>query len=73
MRRGLLNPVRHDWPFAAQSFAAALPWLAGRLGTPGVSRIPLPGLGPEAVSSAPTASAMGPLRTGGLPPTQRTR
>lgn len=35
---------RHDWPFAAQAFATALPWLAGRLGTPGVPVIPLPGL-----------------------------
>ena len=34
---------RHDWPFAAEAFSAALPWLAGRLGTPGVPSIPLPG------------------------------
>ncbi|MBV9516211.1 MAG: esterase family protein, partial [Mycobacteriaceae bacterium] len=25
---------RHDWPFAATAFAAALPWLATHLGTP---------------------------------------
>ena len=37
------QPGKHDWPFAEQVFAAALPWLAGRLGTPGVPRIPLPG------------------------------
>jgi hypothetical protein len=37
---------RHDWPFAAQAFATALPWLAGRLGTLGVVRTPLPGLAP---------------------------
>jgi hypothetical protein len=70
------QPGRHDWPFAAQAFAKALPWLAGRLGTPGVPRIPLPGLSSEAVSSAPTASAMGPPHTPGtspLPATQRTR
>lgn len=33
---------KHDWPFAARAFAAALPWLAGQIGTPGVPRIPLP-------------------------------
>lgn len=37
------QPGKHDWPFADQAFATALPWLAGRLGTPGVPRIPLPG------------------------------
>ena len=34
---------KHDWPFAVDTFAASLPWLAGQLGTPGVPRIPLPG------------------------------
>jgi S-formylglutathione hydrolase FrmB len=34
---------KHDWPFATDTFAASLPWLAGQLGTPGVPRIPLPG------------------------------
>ena len=48
---------RHDWPFAAQAFADALPWLAGRLGTPGVPRVPLPGLKPELVSPTRTVSA----------------
>lgn len=43
----------HDWPFAAQAFAAALPWLAGHLHTPGVPRIPLPGL--QAAPDVPTA------------------
>jgi S-formylglutathione hydrolase FrmB len=33
---------KHDWPFADRVFAAALPWLAGQLGTPGIARIPLP-------------------------------
>lgn len=28
------QPGRHDWPFADRAFAAALPWLAGALGTP---------------------------------------
>ncbi len=41
------QPGKHDWPFAANAFAAALPWLAGRLGTPDVSRVPLPGLAPS--------------------------
>jgi S-formylglutathione hydrolase FrmB len=36
------QPGKHDWPFADRAFAAALPWLAGRLGTPGVRRIALP-------------------------------
>lgn len=33
----------HDYASAAAGFATALPWLAGRLGTPGVPAIPLPG------------------------------
>jgi S-formylglutathione hydrolase FrmB len=33
----------HDYRSAAAGFAAALPWLAGRLATPGVPTIPLPG------------------------------
>ncbi|WP_062889957.1 alpha/beta hydrolase [Mycobacterium avium] len=33
----------HDWPTAGTAFATALPWLAGQLGTPGASRISLPG------------------------------
>jgi S-formylglutathione hydrolase FrmB len=36
-------PGTHDWEFAAQAFASALPWLAGQIGTPGVANIPLPG------------------------------
>jgi S-formylglutathione hydrolase FrmB len=36
------QPGKHDWPFAAQAFAASLPWLAGMLGTPGVQPVPLP-------------------------------
>jgi S-formylglutathione hydrolase FrmB len=61
----MTQPGRHDWPFAAQAFAATLPWLAGQLGTPGVPRLPLPGLTPEAVSSPrpsvarPSAQAAG--------------
>ncbi|TDK95861.1 esterase family protein [Mycobacterium paragordonae] len=48
------QPGKHDWPFADQVFATALPWLAGRLGTPGVPRIPLPG---TAAPPAPTPPA----------------
>ncbi|HUL99078.1 MAG TPA: alpha/beta hydrolase-fold protein [Mycobacterium sp.] len=33
---------KHDWPFAARAFAAALPWLAGQLETPGVPQVPFP-------------------------------
>ncbi|WP_208619965.1 alpha/beta hydrolase [Mycobacterium marseillense] len=45
------QPGRHDWPFADRVFATALPWLAGALGTPGISRTPLP------APSAPGAGA----------------
>ncbi|BBZ44395.1 alpha/beta hydrolase-fold protein [Mycobacterium parmense] len=45
------QPGKHDWPFADRAFAAALPWLAGRLGTPDVARTALP------AASAPTAAA----------------
>jgi len=37
------QPGRHDWPFAAKTLAAALPWLAGQLNTPGVPEVDLPG------------------------------
>jgi S-formylglutathione hydrolase FrmB len=33
----------HDFDSAAKAFSAALPWLAGRLGTPDVPRLALPG------------------------------
>jgi S-formylglutathione hydrolase FrmB len=49
------QPGRHDWLYAAQAFATALPWLAGRLGTPGVPQVTLPGLAPEAVSPVKAA------------------
>jgi S-formylglutathione hydrolase FrmB len=39
------QPGRHDWPFASDAFAVALPWLAGQIGTPGVPRIALPSTG----------------------------
>jgi S-formylglutathione hydrolase FrmB len=37
------QPGKHDWPFAAHAFSTALPWIAGKVGTPGVPVIPLPG------------------------------
>jgi S-formylglutathione hydrolase FrmB len=37
------QPGRHDWPFADRAFAAALPWLAGQIGTPGIPVQGLPG------------------------------
>ena len=36
------QPGKHDWPFAAQAFAASLPWLAATLGTPGTEPVALP-------------------------------
>ncbi len=36
------QPGKHDWPFAAQAFGAALPWLASALGTPAVEAVQLP-------------------------------
>lgn len=37
------QPGKHDWPFAADVFATALPWLAGKIGTPGAAPMKLPG------------------------------
>ncbi len=51
------SPGKHDWPFATDVFTAALPWLAGQLGTPGVPRIPLPeASAPVNPSTLPLAS-----------------
>lgn len=44
------RPGKHDWPYAAQAFTAALPWLAGQVGTPGVPWLPLPGATAPAVT-----------------------
>jgi S-formylglutathione hydrolase FrmB len=35
-------PGKHDWPSAASAFEATLPWLAGRLHTPGVPEVAMP-------------------------------
>jgi S-formylglutathione hydrolase FrmB len=51
------QPGKHDWPFASNAFTAALPWLAGRLGTPGVPRIALPDAPPSAWPAAPAPHA----------------
>jgi S-formylglutathione hydrolase FrmB len=53
------QPGKHDWPFASTAFTAALPWLAGRLGTPGVPRIALPSAPPSASPAAPHAEPVG--------------
>ena len=50
-------PGKHDWPFAGQAFAAALPWLAGQLGTPEVRQVPFPRPVAAAVPSARTGPA----------------
>jgi S-formylglutathione hydrolase FrmB len=36
------QPGKHDWPYASNAFAAALPWLAGQIHTPGIAPVPLP-------------------------------
>ncbi|HUH71555.1 MAG TPA: alpha/beta hydrolase-fold protein [Mycobacterium sp.] len=53
----LPQPGRHDWPFADRAFAAALPWLAGQLGTPGVPWIPLPGNSPPTALTGAVVTA----------------
>jgi S-formylglutathione hydrolase FrmB len=37
------DPGNHDFQHAVRIFGSALPWLAGKLGTPGVPSVPLPG------------------------------
>ena len=37
------DPGNHDFQHAVHIFASALPWLAAKLGTPGVPLVPLPG------------------------------
>ncbi len=51
------QPGHHDWPFASRAFAAALPWLAGRLGTPEVPRIALPSSAAHPAVPAPAPRA----------------
>lgn len=40
------HPGGHTFQDAGEIFASALPWLAGKLGTPGIPAIPLPGAPP---------------------------
>jgi S-formylglutathione hydrolase FrmB len=56
----LPQPGKHDWPFADRAFAAALPWLAGRLGTPGVPRSALPTVSAVSPGSALPAQVVVP-------------
>ncbi len=49
------QPGKHDWPYASHAFAAALPWLAGQLHTPGVPAVPLPAP-PRSASYVQTAA-----------------
>jgi S-formylglutathione hydrolase FrmB len=55
------QPGHHDWPFASRAFGAALPWLAGWLGTPEVPRIGLPSSAshPSAPPPAPRTEPVG--------------
>jgi S-formylglutathione hydrolase FrmB len=46
---------KHDWPFAGRAFAAALPWMAARIGIPQADVSPGPPL-PAAASAAIQAS-----------------
>ncbi|WP_370491085.1 alpha/beta hydrolase [Mycobacterium sp. pW045] len=58
-------PGQHDWPFAGRMFAEALPWLAGRLSTPGVQPVPFPVESPETAAAAgprPAHDVRGPRR-----------
>jgi S-formylglutathione hydrolase FrmB len=54
------QPGKHDWPFAAHAFAAALPWMAGQLRTPGVPQLPLPTSPPPAQPPPPAPSHSSP-------------
>ncbi|MBJ7338994.1 alpha/beta hydrolase-fold protein [Mycolicibacterium sp.] len=42
----VMQPGKHDWPFADRAFSAALPWLAGQIHTPGIPVQALPGPAP---------------------------
>jgi S-formylglutathione hydrolase FrmB len=50
------QPGKHDWPYASHAFAAALPWLAGQIRTPGVPPIPLPTPPPRSISYVQAAA-----------------
>jgi S-formylglutathione hydrolase FrmB len=52
------QPGNHDWTFAATAFGAALPWLAGQLGTEGAPRLEMPPNNVQA-GSGPSVEAAG--------------
>ncbi|MDT7731342.1 MAG: hypothetical protein QOK45_1595 [Mycobacterium sp.] len=56
----MAQPGKHDWPFAARAFAAALPWMAGQLGTPGVAALPLSAPPPPLQPRPPAPSQSAP-------------
>ena len=47
---------KHDWPFASHAFDAALPWMAGQLGTPGAPKVPLPAPPPPSLPIVQTVA-----------------
>jgi S-formylglutathione hydrolase FrmB len=47
------EPGKHNWPFAASAFRAALPWLAGQLGTPDAPKIGFPDPASPPTQTAP--------------------
>jgi S-formylglutathione hydrolase FrmB len=49
----ITQPGKHDWQFASRAFESALPWIAGRIDTPGAPAVPLP----PAQPAPPTAQA----------------
>ena len=54
------QPGKHDWPFASNAFAAALPWLAGRAGHTRGAMDRLPSASPQPMSApAPHAEPVG--------------
>ncbi|MDO3638009.1 alpha/beta hydrolase [Mycolicibacterium arseniciresistens] len=50
-----VQPGKHDWPFAAQAFSIALPWLAGQLETPASAPSPLPAVATGVPHAQPVA------------------
>lgn len=54
---------KHDWPFAAKAFAAALPWLAWQIDTPEAAEVALPGTSAQADGVTIAAEA----HPGGIP------
>lgn len=59
---------KHDWPFGAKAFAAALPWLAWQIDTPDVGEVSLPGTSnvPDGVTIAAEAHGAPDLKPAGV-------